>query len=86
MCKNVTPLFYHLPTQVPKSPHCSQDSESAKILAVLMGGLGYHRPACLKKDQKLEFFCSKPFGNLNFKFSLKLLVFFGLDILRFILQ
>ena len=30
--------FYQLPTQVPESPHCSQDSESAKILANVFGG------------------------------------------------
>ena len=33
------------------------------------GGLCYHRPACLKKDQKLEFFCSNLFWNLNFGIS-----------------
>ena len=41
MCdKIVTPPFQldHLPTQMPKSPHFSQDSESAKILAHFLGG------------------------------------------------
>jgi hypothetical protein len=40
MCEQiVTPPFHfdHLPTQVPKSPHHSKDSESAKILAHFWG-------------------------------------------------
>ena len=48
MCELVIPLFHfdHLPTQVPKSPHCSQDKESAKILA-FGGGGGYAQTTCL---------------------------------------
>ena len=41
MCDRiVTPPFHfdHLPTQVPKSPHCSQNSESSKILANFFRG------------------------------------------------
>ena len=38
MCKKIVTLPFHLPTQVPKSPHRSQDSESAKILEHFLGG------------------------------------------------
>ena len=41
MCEQIlNPLFHfdHLPTQVPKSLHCLQDSESARILANFVGG------------------------------------------------
>ena len=58
MCdKIVTPAFdfEHLQTQVPKSPHSSHDSESAK------GGLGTHGNVGLKKGKKIEFFCLGPF-------------------------
>ena len=41
MCDKIVTLpfhFDHLPTQVPKSPQRSQDSESEKILAHFWGG------------------------------------------------
>ena len=68
--KIVTPqfLFNHLPTWVPKSPHCSQNSESAKIFAHFFGGLAptHLSDTCLKKAPKLKVFF-RLFGNLNFE-------------------
>ena len=56
--KVVTPPFHfdYLPTQVPKSPHCLQDSESAeKNTCTFCRGLGSHRPVCFKEAKKLKF-------------------------------
>ena len=54
--KNITPPFYfdHLPTQLPKYLHYSQNSESAKIFYIF-GWLGSHRPICLKRAKKVNF-------------------------------
>jgi len=58
MCeKIVTPPFHfdHLTTQVAKSPHCSQDSESAKILAHFWGRYAPTPLFVSKKPKKLKF-------------------------------
>ena len=41
----------------------------------IFGGLGSHRPVCLKKVQQFEIFSLSPFWNLNFGISSQLLVF-----------
>ena len=67
MCdKTVTPPFHfdHLPAQVPKSPHRSQDSESAQILAHILGGQ-VPQTYLSQKSHKIESFLSSLFRNFR---------------------
>ena len=75
--------FDHLPTHVPKSPHCLQDSESAIISAHLLEV--WLLQTCLsQKSPKFGSFLFESIlkldlWNIKSKFSLKLLVFLGHD-------
>ena len=79
--KIVTPPFHfdHLQTQVPKSLHRSQNSESAKILAHFLGGR--LSQTCLPpKSPKIGSFLFESvlkleLWNIKSQFSVKLLVF-----------
>ena len=72
MCKKkiVTPPlhFDHLWTQVTKFLHCSQDSESAEILAIFWG-VKLPRTCLSWRAQQIEVFCWSLFWNLNFSIS-----------------
>ena len=86
--KCVTKLsHHHLPTQVPKSPHCSQDSESAKILAHFLGGVKLPQTCSSQKSPKIGSFLLKSvvkleLQNIKSQLSFNLLVFLGHDMKR----
>ena len=91
MCdKFFTPPFHfdYLLTQVPKSSHRSQYSESAKNICILFGGVRLPRTYLSKKKHPkdwsflFEFVLKLELWNIKSQFSLKLFIFSGQDMKR----
>ena len=88
----VTPPFHfdHLPTQVPKYPHCSQDSESAKKYLHIFWGVRLPQTCLSQKSLRngsfpFESVLKLELWNIKSQFSFKLLVFLGHGMKRCVL-